>query len=184
MENFHELISKRRTIRKYSDQPLEPNDVKMLLEAALRSPTSKNARSWQFVIVEDKQQLNELSKLKKSSLKIVSNCALAIVVIGDPLKGDVWIEDTSLASLMIQLQAEDLGLGSCWIQVRGRETESGVDSEEYVKEILDIPMHLRVLTIVTIGNKAENKEPRPEENLLWERIHLGKYRTDNDSKIE
>lgn len=180
MKNFHELITQRRTIRKYSETSLDPNDVKAILAAALKSPTSKNARSWQFVVVEDKQQLKELSKLKKSSLKIVSNCALAIVVLGDPLKGDIWIEDTSVASIIIQLQAEDLGLGSCWIQVRGRETELGIDSEEYVKGVLDIPMHLRVLNVIAIGNKAENKESRPEENLLWERIHLGKYRLNND----
>lgn len=181
MKNFHELITKRRTIRKYTDASLDPNDVKSIFAAALKSPTSKNARSWQFVVVEDKQQLEELSKLKKSSLKIVSNCALAIVVLGDPLKGDVWIEDTSVASIMIQLQAEDLGLGSCWIQVRGRVTESGVDSEQYVKELLAIPMHLRVLTVITIGYKDEYKEPRPEHNLLWERVHLGKYRIEENN---
>jgi len=176
MADFQELISKRRTIRKYSEQPLSTEQVQLILTAGLKSPTSKNAKSWQFIVIEKKEQLEALSKLKKSAPKIVSNCAVAIVILGDPIKSNVWIEDASIAATMIQLQAEDLGLGSCWIQVRGRETEFGVDSEEYIKDLFDVPMHLRVLTVITIGNKAENKEPRSEDNLPWEKIHIDTYR--------
>lgn len=50
----------------------------------------------------------------------LADAAMAVVVMADPLASDVWIEDASIASIMIQLQAEDLGLGSCWIQVRER----------------------------------------------------------------
>ena len=178
MASFHELISKRRSIRKYTEQPLTTEQVQLILAAGLKSPTSKNAKSWQFIVVEKKEQLEALSKLKKSAPRIVSNCAIAIVILGDPIKGDVWIEDASIAATMIQLQAEDLGLGSCWIQVRGRETEFGIDSEEYIKDLLNVPMHLRVLTVITIGNKDENKEPRSEDNLAWEKIHVDTYRTE------
>lgn len=180
MATFQDLILKRRSIRKYTEQPLSTEQVELILTAALKSPTSKNAKSWQFIVVEKRDQLEALSKLKKSSQKIVSNSALSIIVLGDPIKSDVWIEDASIAAIMIQLQAEDLGLGSCWIQVRGRETESGIDSEEYVKDLFDIPMHLSVLAVITIGNKAENKPPRIDDNLPWEKVHIDTYRKEND----
>ena len=68
---------------------------------------------------------------------------LAIVVMADPLASDVWIEDAAIASIMIQLQAEDLGLGSCWVQVRERFTATGMPSDEFVHGILDIPCSFR-----------------------------------------
>ena len=70
----------------------------------------------------------------------LKDATLAIVVMADPLASDVWIEDAAIASLMIQLQAEDLGLGSCWIQVRERFTANGIPSNEFVHDVLDIPL--------------------------------------------
>lgn len=176
MENFKDLISTRRSIRKYTDTKLEPEQVELILAAALKSPTSKNAKPWEFLVVEDKDQLENLSNLKKSSVKIISNSAISIIVMANPLISDVCIEDASIASMMMQLQAEDLGLGSCWIQVRGRQTEQGIDSEEYIKDLFEIPSYMMILSVITIGYKAENKQPRREDNLPWEKIHLGKYR--------
>ncbi len=51
MENFHDLVINRRSIRRYTDQQLDPEQVKLILEAALMAPTSKNSRSWHFVLV-------------------------------------------------------------------------------------------------------------------------------------
>ena len=72
----------------------------------------------------------------------------------DPLASDVWIEDAAIASIMIQLQAEDLGLGSCWIQVRERFTSTGMPSGEYVYTLLDIPLQLQVVSIIAVGHKG------------------------------
>lgn len=176
MENFHELISKRRSIRKYTEEPLKPEQVELLLSAGLKSPTSKNAKSWQFVVVENKEELEFLSKVKKSALPIISKCAIAIVILGDPIKSEVWIEDASFAGALIQLQAEDLDLGSCWIQIRGRQNDFGMDCEEYIKDHLNIPLHLRVLAIIAVGNKGEKKPAKDDSNLAWEKVHIGKYR--------
>jgi nitroreductase len=105
----------------------------------------------------------------------LKDAALAIVVMADPLASDVWIEDAAIASLMIQLQAEDLGLGSCWIQVRERYTATGMPSGEFVHGVLDIPLQLQVLSIVAVGHKGMERKPFNEEHLQWEKIHLGKY---------
>ena len=123
----------------------------------------------------NKEILQKLSLCKTMGASFLSDASLAIVVLADPLASDVWIEDAAIASLMIQLQAEDLGLGSCWIQVRERFTASGVPSNEYVHEVLDIPLHLQVLSIVAVGHKGMERKPFNEEHLQWEKIHLDKY---------
>ena len=105
----------------------------------------------------------------------LKDAALAIVVMADPLASDVWIEDAAIASLMIQLQAEDLGLGSCWIQVRERFTAEGTPSGEFVHDVLDIPLQLQVLSIVAIGHKGMERKPFNEEHLQWEKVHINKY---------
>lgn len=100
---------------------------------------------------------------------------MAVVVMADPLASDVWIEDASIASIMIQLQAEDLGLGSCWIQVRERFTATGMPSGEYVHTLLDIPLQLQVVSIIAVGHKSMERKPFNEEHLQWEKIHINKY---------
>ena len=69
---------------------------------------------------------------RASGADFLKDAPLAIVVLADPLASDVWIEDASIASILIQLQAEDLGLGSCWIQVRERYTATGMPADEYI----------------------------------------------------
>ena len=112
MENFSELIKNRRSMRKFTDEELTQDEVVTLMKAALMSPSSKRSNSWQFVVIDDKEMLKELSHCKEQASSFIADAALAIVVMADPLASDVWIEDASIASIMIQLQAEDLGLGN------------------------------------------------------------------------
>lgn len=162
-------------MRKFTTEELSQEQVVGLLQAALMSPSSKRSNCWQFVVVDDKQTLDSLSRCKASGASFVKDAALAIVVLADPLQSDVWIEDASVASLMIQLQAEDMGLGSCWVQVRERFTADGVPAGEYVHEVLDIPLQLQVLSIIAIGHKGMERKPFDESKLQWEKIHLNKY---------
>lgn len=175
MENFSDLIRLRRSMRKFTSEELAPEEVVTLLKAALMSPTSKRSNSWQFIAVDDKETLDKLSRCKEHGAAFLSDAALAIVVMADPLASDVWIEDASVASILIQLQAEDMGLGSCWIQVRERFTATGMSSDEYVHGILDIPLQLQVLSIIAIGHKGMERKPFDEEHLQWEKVHINKY---------
>ena len=175
MEQFSDLIKNRRSMRKFTADELSQEQVVALLTAALMSPSSKRSNPWQFIAVDDKETLQKLSLCKEMGASFLKDAALAIVVMADPLASDVWIEDAAIASLMIQLQAEDLGLGSCWIQVRERFTASGVPSNEFVHEVLDIPLQLQVLSIVAVGHKGLERKPFNEEHLQWEKIHINKY---------
>ena len=175
MENFSELIKRRRSMRKFTGEELTQDEVVSLLKAALMSPTSKRSNSWQFVVVDDKSTLELLSKCKEAGASFLKDAAVGIVVLGDPLASDVWIEDASIASIMIQLQAEDLGLGSCWIQVRERYTATGMSADEFVHGVLDIPLQLQVLSIIAVGHKGMERKPFDEDKLQWEKINLNKY---------
>ena len=175
MEQFSDLIKNRRSMRKFTDEELTQDQVVTLLKAALMAPSSKRTNPWQFIVVDDKETLQKLSLCKEMGASFLKDAAMAIVVMADPLASDVWIEDAAIASIMIQLQAEDMGLGSCWIQVRERFTATGIPSGDYVHNVLDIPLQLQVLSIVAVGHKGMERKPFKEEHLQWEKIHLNKY---------
>lgn len=175
MENFSELIKNRRSMRKFTEEELSQEQVVTLLKAALMAPASKRSNSWQFIAVDDKEILKQLAHCKEQASSFIADAALAIVVTADPLASDVWIEDASIASILIQLQAEDLGLGSCWVQVRERQAANGMPSDEFVREVLDIPLQLQVLSIIAIGHKGMERKPFNEDHLQWEKIHINKF---------
>lgn len=176
MENFHDLLVNRRSIRRYTDEPIDAEQVKLILEAGLMAPTSKSARAWQFIVVEDKAMLEKLSLCKPMGAAPIARASLAVVVAVDPAATDPWIEDASVAAAFMQLQAADLGLGSCWIQVRGRFTADDIPSEEYVQEALGMPETLPVVCILTFGHKDEERRPVDTDKLLWERVHVGQWK--------
>lgn len=165
----------RHSIRRYKNQPVSADDVKTILEAALLAPSSKSARPWQFVVVEDKDMLTRLADCKQFGTKPVSTAAFAVVVTVDPAKSDVYVEDATVAAIFMHLQAADLGLGSCWIQVRGRFAADGESSETVVRELLDIPEEMAVECIVTFGYIDEQRRPVDPEKLLWEKVHIGRW---------
>lgn len=173
---FLELLKQRRSIRKYEDRPVEQDKLDKILKAALLSPSSRGLKPWEFIVVTDKDLLKKLSKCKEHSAQFLENAPLGIVVIADPEKCDVWVEDASIASIIIQLTAQSLGLGSCWIQIRKRMATDNRKAEDYVKELLGIPEHYSVESIIAIGYPAEEKKPYSEDQLLYDKIHLNKYK--------
>lgn len=184
MESFATLIKNRRSIRKFTGQLLNPDQVEMILKAALMAPASKRKNPWQFVVVEDKEMLVKLSACKPAGASFLKDCALAVVVLANVMESDVWVEDASIASIYMQLQAEDLGLGSCWCQIRNRQTEDDADAAQYVRGLLDVPYQLEVLSIIGIGYKDQERKPFDESHLQWEKIHLGTFRMPTENKQE
>ena len=175
MDKFSELIKTRRSMRKFTEEELTQEQVELLLRAALMAPSSKRSNPWQFIVVDDKETLEKLAQCKEAGAGLIAGAPLAIVVLADPAVSDVWIEDASVATLMIQLQAEDLGLGSCWVQVRERFTADGISAGEVVRELLDIPLQMQVLSIVAVGHKGMERKPFEEEHLQWEKVHINKF---------
>ena len=175
MESFSQLIKLRRSMRQYTGEELTQEQVVALMRAALMAPSSKRSNPWQFIVVDAKEPLRKLSLCKAQASPFIADAALAIVVAADPLASDVWIEDGAIAAAYLQLQAEDLDLGSCWVQVRERFTASGQSSNDYVHEVLSLPLPLQVLCIIAIGHKGMQRRPFNEDNLQWEKVHLNAW---------
>ncbi|MCX7857158.1 MAG: nitroreductase family protein [Deltaproteobacteria bacterium] len=170
-----EILRERRSIRKYSEKSIEPDTIELLKEAILRSPSSRGINPWCFVFVDDKEILRKLSLAKEHGSSFLKDAQLGIVVCGDEKRSDCWIEDGSIASIIVQLQAQYLGLGSCWIQIRNRMHSKEKTAEDYVKEVLNIPPHLRVLSIISIGYPDEKKRGIKKEELEYEKIYRNRF---------
>jgi nitroreductase len=175
LKTFMDMLRARRSVREFEPEPIEEEKLERLKEAVLRSPSSRNFDPWQFVFVTEKPILQALSSLKPHGSEFLRKAALGIVVCGNEAKSDVWVEDCAIASILAQLAAQSLGLGSCWVQVRKRFHSEGISSEDYVRNTLGLPEDLRVLSIIGVGIPAEHPEPIAENTLKRDRIHDNKW---------
>ena len=172
---FLDLIERRRSIRKYANRPVEKEKTDQLLEAALRAPSSMGSSPWDFVVVTRSDLMEGLSRAKAYGSAFLKGAPLGIVVCGDPNRSQVWVEDCAIASIYIHLAASDLGLGSCWVQIRKRMHDEGTTAEAYISRLLQLPESLKVLSVVGIGYPAEKKPAHPKDTLLYNRIHGDRY---------
>lgn len=170
MTQFKDLVQLRRSHRKFTAESVDANDIKTILRAALMAPTSKGVRAWKFVVVEDKAQLAALSKAKDLGGQFLAEAPLAIAVLGDAKTNDCWIEDGAIAAISMQYQAEELGLGSCWVQMRARGLADGTPADKAIREILALPGNLSCLCVIAIGHKADERKPQNEDRLKWENV--------------
>jgi nitroreductase len=172
---FMSLIRKRRSIRKFIDTPVEKEKLDLLVEAGLRAPSSRGFNPWHFVVVTDRAMLTRLSQAKENGAAFLKNAPVGIVVCADASKSDVWVEDAAIATIMIQLAAVHLDLGSCWIQIRERMHDARQTAETYVGAVLGLPPQLKVESIVAIGYPDETKAPHPKESLPHAQVHAESY---------
>lgn len=172
---FISLLQNRRSIRRYKDQPVEAEKIDRLIEAALRSPSSRGINPWEFIAVTDKALLKKLSEAKPHGASFLKNAPLGIVVLAHSEKSDVWVEDAAIASILIHLAAAAMDLGSCWIQMRKRMHNDNLSAEDYIAALLGIPSGLQVESIIAIGYPDEQKAPRGTETLAYEKVHANVY---------
>lgn len=176
---MYDLLKTRRSIRKYLQKDVEKEKIDTIVKSALMAPSSRNIRPCEYVVVTDKELLKELSKCKEHSAKFLDGAPLGIVVIADSKLSDVWGCDASIASTIIQLSAQSLGLGSCWIQILKRFSGDGKSAEEYVRNVLNIPERYSVLSIIAIGYPGEEKKPYDEKDLPYDKVHYNSYKKED-----
>ena len=149
-----DAILNRRSIRKYTSQSINNDEITKILEAGMCAPTAGNQRPWHFIVIRDKSTLITLSKLSQFS-GMLSQAAVAIVVCGDldyqKFEG-YWVQDCSAATQNILTKVVDLGLGAVWLGVYPLE-----DRIEFVKETLSLPVNVLPLNVISIGHPAEEK---------------------------
>jgi nitroreductase len=146
-----------------------------LIEAALRAPSSRDFRPWRFIVVDDPALLEKLSEAKPHGAAFLKNAALGIVVCGDTTASDVWVEDCAIASTFVHLAAHDLGLGSCWIQIRKRPHSPEKTADIYIRELLGIPEALSVASIIAVGYPDETKSSHSKESLAYNQVFFNGF---------
>ncbi len=166
-----ELLRQRRSVRRYADARIEPAKLENICEALLRAPTSRNLQPCSFVLVEDRQILDQLATAKPHGTSFFATAPLAVIIAADPTISDVWIEDAAVAATVVQLVAEDLGLTSCWAQLRQRQHNDTVSASEYVRQLVNLPEGLEVPMVIAIGYADEKKSGHPFSSLCQEKIH-------------
>lgn len=160
-----ELLRTRRSIRNFTAEKIDREHIEIITEAALRAPSSRGMNPWEFILVDDPGTILGLSGAKQHGSEFIKNAALAIVVCADSSTSDVWVEDCAIAAIIIQLTAHSLGLGSCWAQIRKRAHDSEKTAELFIQELLGLPQHIRVDSIIGIGHPAEKKDPLSADKL-------------------
>ena len=163
MNCFFNLAKTRRSIRKFLPQKVEPEKISMITKVALMAPASKRSNPWEFIVVQQPEMLQKLSLCRPKNSQFLAGAPLAIVV------------DAAIASIMMQLQAHDLGLGSCWIHVHDRQMDENTSSEDYIRSLLQIPSQYAILNILAVGYPAETKSPHDEEKLAYNKVHFEKF---------
>jgi nitroreductase len=170
-----ELIRQRRSVRRFQARPVEKAKTQALLEAALRAPSSRSLNPWEFVLVDDPSLLAELAGAKPHGASFLAQAPLGIVVCADPARCDVWVEDCAIAVTFVQLTAQSLGLGSCWIQIRNRDHAQGGSAGEHVARVLGLPVRLEVEAMIAVGYPDETKPAHPAHSLLKDRLHWNRF---------
>ena len=168
---LYDVILKRRSIRNYSAEPIPEEKLRRIIEAGLLAPTSRNRKPCEFYVVKDKAMLKRLSEVKPAGGAMLADCATAVVVAGDSDKADTWIEDSSIALSYMQLVAADLGVGSCWCQIRLRGSSSGSDAEGCVRGLLSVLDNYRIVGILALGMPENEPDQHSSCDANWSKVH-------------
>ncbi len=157
------IIQKRRSIRKYKKDTIPEDVLQRVLEAVRLAPSGKNYQPWKFIIVRDVELKEKLARASAEQL-FMAEAPVIIVACGFPDESysdmgrymKSWPVDVTIALEHLILQAEEEGLGTCWI---------GSFEEEEVKSILNVPENVRVLALTPLGYPNETPPYRGRKRL-------------------
>jgi nitroreductase len=172
---FFDVVAKRRSIRKFTDQPVEKEKIDHIIDAAMRAPSARNSRSTELIVVSDPQTLSQLSIAKPAGAAFIKDAQAAIVVLADSGKSGPCIENAAITAAYIQLAATALGFGTCWSHMRGNTHNEHQSSNDYILQLLKAPSHLEVVCVIAIGGPDEEKAPYGRDELPAHQIHQGTY---------
>lgn len=180
-----EAIKSRRSIRKFSDQPVEPEKLQAVLEAVQQAPSWSNRQCWSLVVVQDQKARNRISELSfvesffaaygyksNPAQKGLAQAPIVLVACADPqqsgdLRGEqYYMADLGIATQNLMLAAHDLGLGTVFV---------GVFDEEQLKELLGIPANIRIVGLFPLGYPATEAKGGPPRKPLSEFVHYGTW---------
>lgn len=161
-------IFTRRSVRKYTGEPLPEEVITQLLKAAMRAPSARNAQPWEFVVVRQRATMEAVVQFNPYAA-MLREAACMVVVCGNlarqESRNDFWVQDCSAATENLLLEAESLGVGGVWTALYPVE-----ERVEGMQSLLHLPEHVIPLCAVALGMPAE--KPAPVDTYRPEWVHL------------
>ena len=158
--DFLEVVEKRKSVRKYSDRPVERELLDTIVKVAQTAPSSRNSKSSAFMIIEDRDMLDALSQMRDYGSGLLAGAQAAIVVMGDQTKTDLWVDNCAISATFIQLAVTAMDLVSCWAHCNGRPRlkaePDGAKATDYVSELLGLKNGMNPYCVIAIGYPEEN----------------------------
>lgn len=165
-----EAISTRRSIRQFTDQPVEEEKIEMLLRAAMQAPSAHNKQPWHFLIINDRNLLNQIADFHPYA-KMLYKAHLALAVCGDLglESNDRYLAlNCAAATQNILLAAHGLNLGAVWVAVYPRE-----ERIKKIKLLLELPLHIIPISLVAVG--YPQKRIDPEDRYDPKKVHINRW---------
>lgn len=164
-------IFSRRSIRKYEDKPVEQDKIDKMLRAAMFAPSAGNEKPWHFIVIKDRSTLNAITEFHPHT-HMLKEAPMAILVCADisnvKYDGAFWVQDIAACVQNMLLEAESIGIGTCWCGVYPRE-----ELVENMKKLIELPEHIVPVSIVAAGYPAEQREVR--DRYSASRVHNEKW---------
>lgn len=168
-----DIMRGRRSVRRYTEEPLTDEQLKKILSAALLAPSGHAHYPCEFIVVRNHELLEKMSHCRKSNIaKMLSTAAAAVVVIADRDKSETIIEDSSVAMMNMELMASSLDIGNCWIQIRGREAEDDSSSENYLRGLLNFPENFACQAVLSLGIPLKEPRARELDKLNFDKVRF------------
>ncbi len=172
---FKDLLTKRRSVRRFSDKKVPREVIAKILDEALTAPSSRNVRSTRFMVIDDRTVIERMAAMRDYGSAFMANAPVAIVVMGDASATDLWVDNCAISATLLQLACVDAGLSSCWVHVAGRprrkDEPQGEQAEEYLRSFLPIPAECRVECVIACGYSDFVPAPLPEhddsKSIIW-----------------
>ena len=175
MDTFEQLCQKRRSIRKFTAQPVEQEKIDYMLRCALMSPSAKRTCPWEFIVTHDEAKLRPLAGCRTYGSQMFNTATAAIIIALDPtLCDNTWMADGAIAAEHILLAAAEQGVGACWCHVYERE-----GAPELTRRLFDIPEDKVVLCAIALGYPDEERQNYDLTKLKYEKIHYETYHCNN-----
>ena len=145
-----QAIKMKRAVRDFTDEPIPDDQLEAVINAGRRAQSSKNTQPWHFIVVRDREILDELSKLGRYAKQIAQAAAAIVIVTPDPAERWSIMFDAGQAAGYMQLAAWDLGIGSCPVTLY---------EPDMARDLLSFPEDLHGRVVLSLGY------PKDPENL-------------------
>lgn len=171
-----EAIFERKSIRKYTAQPVEQEKINLILKAGMSGPTAVNARPWSFIVITDKEMLVKAADANGRAAQCLKEATLGILVCGDLSRAfskapEYWVVDCSIATQNMVLEAQSLGLGSVWLGTWPQE-----EKMNHQKELFNLPENIVPHSLLAIGYPNDEASVAKEKLIFEEdRVHYNKW---------